>query len=65
MIGKKVNPNAPHQAIIAITTEILERNENGSVIGPPVKRSGKVYTVIGKNLEQCEINLNKWMEKLK
>jgi hypothetical protein len=65
MIGKQINPNAPHQAIMSFTCEILERNADGSVMGPPVKRFGKVFTVIGKNLEECTENLNKWMEKLK
>jgi len=63
--NKKVNPNAPHQAIISLVVEVLERMEDGSVIGPPTERFGKVYTVVGKNLEECKQELNRFMEKLK
>ena len=59
------HPTYPHQAIISLTIEMLERLPDGKVCGPPVERFGKVYTVIGKNYEECKNELNRFMEKLK
>jgi len=63
MIINKNNPNAPHQAIINVIIELFERLPDGSVI-QPIERIGKVYTVVGKNLEECKSELNRFMEKL-
>ena len=58
------NTNVPHQAIISVTVDIMERLDNGMVTGIPVKRFGKLYTVIGDTYEECEEKLNTFMEKL-
>jgi hypothetical protein len=58
---KEINPTAPHQAIISMRIEILERLPNGQVIGPPIDIIGKVYTVIGKNLTECKEELQKFL----
>lgn len=59
------NDNAPHQAVISITCQIMERLPTGQVTGIPVKRIGRVYTVNGRNRLECEENLQKFLEKLK
>jgi DNA anti-recombination protein RmuC len=41
----------------------MERLSNGQVTGIPIKRIGKVYSVIGKNLEECQKNVDKFMTK--
>jgi len=64
MVAININKNSPHQAVISINYEIMERLETGQVTGLPVKRGSKVFTVIGKNFEECSNNLNKFMEKL-
>lgn len=48
------NPKAPHQAIISVNIDIMERLEDGKVTGIPVKKINKLYTVVGKNLAKCE-----------
>lgn len=57
------SPNAPHQAIISLTIEIMERLPDGHVTGFPVERFGKIYTVTGKNLEECKEELDKFIKR--
>lgn len=57
------NPIAPHQAIITLHIDIMERLEDGRVTGIPVKRINKLYTVVGKNLQECEEKVNNFITK--
>lgn len=56
--------SAPHQAIILVSAEVMERLPNGMVTGVPKKHVNKLFTVLGKNLQECEQNLNLFMEKI-
>ena len=58
----KHNPLAPHQAVIAVTTEIMERYEDGQVSNLPVEKFAKIFTVTGKDQQECKENLTKFME---
>jgi hypothetical protein len=57
------NPAAPHQAVITVNIDIMEQLHSGQVSGLPIKKFAKVYTVLGKNQQECEENLAKFMEK--
>ena len=57
------NPSAPHQAVIVLNVEIMENLSDGRVSGIPIEKFAKVYTVKGKNSQECKENLTKFMEK--
>jgi hypothetical protein len=63
MRGVNNNPNAPHQAVISVIIEVMERLPDGKVTGLPVSRTARLYTVTGKNLEECQKEVTRFMEK--
>lgn len=63
-IPKQHNINAPHQAVITVNIEIMERLDSGQVSGLPVKRLTKLYTVTGDNYTKCMNNIDKFLEKI-
>jgi hypothetical protein len=60
----KANANAPHQAIISVSCQIMERLPTGQVTGIPIANIKKLYTIIGKNRMDCEEKVKKYLEKL-
>ena len=61
---KEHNPKAPHQAVILVTTEIMERLHDGRVAPLPIEKMSAVYTIIGKNLEECREKTETFLERL-
>lgn len=53
----------PHQAIISVNIDIMERLPDGRVTGLPIKRLGKIFTVTGKDLAECEAHLQTLMTR--
>ena len=63
-MARKKNENAPHQTIILIQAEVMERLHDGRVSGIPVDRSSKVYTITGKNYEDCKKQTEEVIQKI-
>jgi hypothetical protein len=61
---KEHNEKAPHQAIITLSVEVMERLKDGRVSGIPIDKSSKLYTVTGKNLEECKEKVNEFIQRL-
>jgi len=61
---KVKNEHAPHQSIIAVTVETMERTPEGQVTGLPVQKFSKIYSVNGKNYKECQDNLKQLLLKL-
>ena len=55
--------NIPHQAIITVNIDTYERLPSGQVMPPPKSRYAKVYSVIGKNLQECQKKLDTFLKK--
>ena len=55
--------NIPHQTIITINIDTYERLPSGQVMPPPKSRYAKVYSVIGKNLQECQKKLDTFLKK--
>ncbi len=60
----KKNSKASHQAVITLSIEIMERLKDGRISGLPVKTDNKLYTIIGKTLEECEIRTKQFIQRL-
>ena len=60
-----MNSKAPHQSIIVIKTEIMERLKDGRVTGIPVEQESRVYTFVGNNREECRKETYKFLEKIR
>ena len=60
---KEYDKKSPCQAVINLTIEIMERLPNGQVTGIPIQRIAKVYSVIGKNFDECKKNVDEFMTK--
>ena len=58
------NDNCPHQAVILISAEIMERLPNGMVTGVPKESLNKIFTVLGKTKQECSDNLAKFLDKI-
>ena len=59
------NPDAPHQFHLTIIVEVLERDCNGQMFGMPKKRMSALYSRYGKNLEDCEKQLQEFLKEHK
>ena len=59
------NPKAPHQAIISVKVEIMERLPDGKVSGRLVSQSNELFTTTGRNLEECNKNVEKTINNIK
>ena len=55
--------NNPHQSIITINIDTYERLPSGQVMPPAKARYAKVYTVLGKNLTECQKKLDTFLKK--
>ena len=55
--------NIPHQAIITVNIDTYERLPSGQVMPPAKTRYCKVYSVLGKNLAECQTNLKTFLKK--
>lgn len=58
------NKAHPHQAVILVRAEIMERLPSGDVSGRPVETTSKVFTVLGNTFEECKENLRKFLPLL-
>ncbi len=56
--------NAPHQAVILLTCEIMEKLRDGRVSGFPVKIFSKVFPINGKDYEDCVSEVNTFINKI-
>ena len=57
--------NAPHQSIIVVTSEVMERLKDGRMSGIPVDKSNDLFTIYGKNFEDCQEKTNQAIQKIK
>jgi hypothetical protein len=59
------NKLSPHQTVITINCQTMEKLPSGQVNGIPVNKVIKIYSVQGKDYETCLKNLEKWLKNLK
>lgn len=52
-MSREINQNAPHQSVIVVKAQIMEKTQTGRVDGVPVRTITKLYTVDGKNYQDC------------
>lgn len=57
----KLNKDAPHQAVILIKAEIMERLPNGQMTGLPVAIDSKTVSFIGKDFNECKQHVERFM----
>ena len=60
----RLNKNAPHQAVILIKAEVMERLPTGEVSGLPCAKDSKIITAFGKDFNQCRERVEKFLEQL-
>jgi hypothetical protein len=58
------NKDAPHQAVILVKIEMMERLPNGQVSGRPVYKNSKLLSVVGKSYDECMNNLQELLHKM-
>jgi len=58
-----IQGNVPHQAIITLNIDTYERLPSGQVMPPAKTRYCKVYSVLGKNLADCQKKLDTFLKK--
>ena len=54
----------PHQAVILVKAEVMERLPNGKVSGVPKKIISRVYTVVGNSYNECVENTNVFIDNI-
>tara|TARA_R110000803_G_scaffold5387_3_gene17738 strand:+ start:48 stop:383 length:336 start_codon:yes stop_codon:yes gene_type:complete len=57
--------NIPHQAVIPISAEIMERLPTGHVSGKVLKRVSHVFTVFGNSLKDCTERTEGFIEAIR
>ena len=51
---QRLKKEAPHQAVILIRTEIMERLPNGYVTGLTAAKDSTIVNIFGKDFEECK-----------
>ena len=59
-----INANAPHQTIILLKMEMMEQMPTGEMTGKPIESDSRLFTVTGKNLEECQNKTNQLLEAI-
>jgi hypothetical protein len=61
---EEVKKIIPHQAVILVKAEIMERLPNGKVSGIPKKIISKIYTVMSDSYIDCVKNTNEFINNI-
>lgn len=59
-----MSEKVPHQAVVLVKAEIMQRLPDGKVSGRPIKTISKLYTFTGMSPEECELKVNEFLERL-
>ena len=60
----RLNKEAPHQAVILVRAEIMERLPTGEISGLPCAKDSKILTCFGKDFQECQDRVEKFLEQL-
>lgn len=60
-----MNKNGPFQTVFLLRTMIYERQHDGKVTGIPVEENSEVFTVMGKDLQECKDKTEELLNKIR
>lgn len=60
----KINREAPHQSMIVVKAQIMEKTNSGRMSGVPCCTICKIYTVEGKDYETCVQNTEQFIANI-
>lgn len=63
--GTPVGTNIPHQAVIPLSAEIMERLPTGHVSGKVLKRVSHLFTIFANSLEECNSKTVAFIEAIR